>query len=86
MTVAVSLPEEVATLAKSEGGELDRAVAVTIVFYHYERGRLSAGKAAELLGVARAEFEQLRVERGIERPFTGDDLERDLAWAKKRAG
>lgn len=82
MTVAVSLPEDVATLAKSEGGELDHAVAAAIVFYHYERGRLSAGKAAQLLGLDRAEFEQRRMERGIDRPFSPDELSRDVNWAR----
>ncbi|MGH7956895.1 MAG: UPF0175 family protein [Opitutaceae bacterium] len=86
MTVAVSLPEEVANLAKSEGGELDRAVTAAVVFYHYERGRLSAGKAAQLLGVARTEFEQLRIERGIDRPFSSEELERDLVWTQKKPG
>jgi predicted HTH domain antitoxin len=82
MTVAVSLPEEVANLATSEGGELDRAVTAAVVFYHYERGRLSAGKAAELLGVAREAFEQMRVERGIDRPFSNEELKRDLNWTQ----
>jgi predicted HTH domain antitoxin len=83
MTVAVSLPEEVAALAKSEGGELDRAVTAAVVFYHYERGHLSAGKAAQLLGVARNVFEEMRIGRGIDRPFSSEELERDLSWVRK---
>lgn len=86
MTVAVSLPEDVVALAKGEGGNLEHAVAAAVVFYHYERGHLSAGKAAQLLGLDRTEFEQQRVERGIDRPFEREDLERDLDWAKKRIG
>jgi len=82
MTVAVLLPEEVAVLAKSEGADLDRAVTATVVFYHYERGRLSAGKAARLLGLDRTEFERVRAERGIDRPFTGEELDRDMEWGR----
>ncbi len=80
MTVAISLPEEVALLAKKEGQGLDRAVTVALVFYHYERGILSAGKAARLLGLGRSEFEQLRVDQGIDRPFNGEELGRDMNW------
>jgi len=86
MSVAVSLPEEVVALVKGEGGTLEHAVAAAVVFYHYARGRLSAGKAARLLGLGRSEFEQQRIERGIDRPYGRDELERDLEWAKKRIG
>jgi len=86
MTVAVSLPEDVVALAKGEGGNLEHAVAAAVVFYHYERGHLSAGKAAQLLGLDRTEFEQRRMERGIDRPFGREELERDLDWAQKRIG
>jgi len=86
MTVAVFLPEEVVALAKDEGGELEHAVAAAVVFYHYERGRLSAGKAAQLLGLDRTEFERQRIERSIDRPFGHEELQRDLNWAKTRSG
>ena len=80
MSVAVSLPEEVVALVKGDGGTLEHAVAAVVVFSHYERGRLSAGKAARLLGLGRSEFEQLRVDQGIDRPFNGEELERDMNW------
>jgi predicted HTH domain antitoxin len=86
MPVAISLPEEVAALAKCEGGALDRAVVAAVVFYHYERGYLSAGKAARLLGVTRTGFEELRAVRRVDRPFTDAELERDLEWAGKHVG
>lgn len=86
MTVAVSLPEEVVALAKGEGSNLEHAVAAAVVFYHYERGHLSAGKAAQLLGLERVEFERQRLERGIDRPFSSEELERDLDWANTRLG
>lgn len=84
MTAAGSPPEDVAAFAKSKGGELGRGVTTAIGFYHYERGRLSAGKAAQLLGIARDEFEQMRIARGIDRPFSSEELERDLAWSHRK--
>lgn len=80
MIVAVSLPEELALLTKKEGQGLDRAVTVALVFYHYEHGILSAGKAAQLLGLGRSEFEQLRSDQGIDRPFNSEELRRDMNW------
>jgi predicted HTH domain antitoxin len=48
----------------------------------YVRGLISIGKAAELAGLARPEFEAVLAERRIERPYDLTELERDLAWAK----
>jgi len=86
MSVAVSLPEDVVALALDEGGELEHAVAGAVVFYHYGRGRLSAGKAAQLLGMDRTEFEHQRIARGVDRPFEHEDLMRDLDWVKTQIG
>lgn len=40
----------------------------------YAWGQLSAGRAAWLLGIERLAFEQLRIERGIERPASGGEF------------
>jgi predicted HTH domain antitoxin len=37
-----------------------------------------------MAAVTRQEFESLLAQRRIERPFTMDELERDLSWAKDR--
>lgn len=84
MTISVDLPENLARAVLVEGDDVDHGVFVALVFYAYERGSFSAGKAAEMLGVNREEFDRMRVERGIDVPFTSEELEADLAWARSQ--
>ena len=48
----------------------------------YQQGLISLGKAAELSGVQRSEFENLLAELGIERPGSLQHLQSDLDWAR----
>jgi predicted HTH domain antitoxin len=48
----------------------------------YARGLLSLGKASELSGITRQEFESLLAQPRVERPYEVAELGRDLAWAK----
>jgi predicted HTH domain antitoxin len=58
--------------------EVTKEVALAL----YVRGLLSLGKASELSGMTRPEFEFLLAQRHVERPYDTAELERDLAWAK----
>jgi predicted HTH domain antitoxin len=63
------------------GSEEDakRKAKLALVFDLVRRGRVSRAKAAELLGMALAEFPALLAEYGIPWfDYTTDDLERDL--------
>ena len=80
MTISLNLPENLARAVLVDCEEIDHGVFVALVFYAYARARISAGKATEMLGVDRGKFHLMRVERGIEVPFTVEELERDLAW------
>ena len=82
MTVHLEVPDaRVDALAVD--GQLERGVFVALVFYAYERGRLSAGKASELLVVSRERFEELRAQRGIPVSYGADHLESDIQWAQR---
>jgi hypothetical protein len=85
MPVAVALPDEVAALVSDEAGGFDHAVMEAVVWQQYQRGRVSAGRAAILLGLSRADFEAARIDLGICLPFSEEELLHDLAWAEKRA-
>ena len=84
MTISLNLPENLARAVLVDGEEIDHGIFVALVFYAYARGRISAGKATEMLGVDRGKFDLMRVERGIEVPFTEEELETDLAWAQSQ--
>jgi predicted HTH domain antitoxin len=70
--------EEIHLTPAAAQAELTKEVAVVL----YARGILSLGRASEISGVTRPEFEALIARRHIERPYDMVELERDLAWAK----
>jgi predicted HTH domain antitoxin len=65
--------------AANAQAEVKKEVALAL----YARGLLSLGKAVELAGVTRDDFETVLAHRHIERPYDTTELERDLAWAKR---
>ena len=69
---ALGLPWEEARM------ELQREFAVAL----YSRGVLSAGKASEMFGMPRLDFERLLCERQTVRSYSMDDLQHDLEWAE----
>ena len=68
MNMTVEISEAVAALAQAEGGDVAAGVRIAVVLDAYARGKISAGRAANLLGLGRLAFEELRIDRGIERP------------------
>lgn len=56
-----------------------RDVAVELALELYQREKLSLGKAAQLAGMERFEFQVLLGERGLCLTLDVDDLEEDLA-------
>jgi len=47
----------------------------------YASRQMSVGRAAEVSGLSRAEFEKALVDSGIVRHYSASDLEADLKWA-----
>ena len=80
MKITLTIPDD---LAASLGGE-DAAAAwiqADLAVHYYRERRVSLGKAAEMSGLPRWEFEKRIVELGIERDYTEAELEKDMAWA-----
>lgn len=82
MAMELEIPEDVVKTLRlpptEVEGELKRELALAL----YRRGVLSSGKARELAGLTRWEFEELLGKRRIERHYSEEDLERDLEYAK----
>ena len=57
---------------------LRRELAVTC----YEQEILSFGKARELADLSEREFQELLAERGVERHYTDEELDEDVAYAR----
>jgi predicted HTH domain antitoxin len=82
MNVVVEIPEELGRELADSPAALGRRVALDLAIYYYAQHLVSLGKAAELSGLPRGEFEALLAERGIERNYSVADLDADLQWAK----
>jgi predicted HTH domain antitoxin len=78
MSVTLEIPDSAVAemrLAPTElRAELQRDLAVVL----YARGALPIGKAVELAGIKRRDFERLLKERQVRRPFDEAELEREL--------
>jgi predicted HTH domain antitoxin len=71
MTVHLDIPESVAS-------SLRRELAIAL----YGQGILPFGKARELAGTTRFEFAGLVAGRSMPRHYTGEDLARDVEYAR----
>jgi predicted HTH domain antitoxin len=82
MNVVVEIPEELGRELADSPAALGRRIVLDLAIYYYAQQLVSLGKAAELSGLPRGEFETLLAERGIERNYSVADLNADLQWAK----
>lgn len=82
MQVTLEIPDEAVHSMRLRSSDAQAEVSQEIALALYARGWLSLGKATELAGMARLDFEAVLAKRRIERPFDATELERDLAWAK----
>ena len=74
MQVTVELPESIVTNSR----EAERDVFEAVAIQAYAQRRISQGKLAELLGLDIWQTEHLLARRGVARPFTSEDFEREL--------
>ncbi len=79
-SVAVEVPERVLLAEKTDEGSFGREMRILSAVKHFELGRLSSGRAAELAGMGRVEF-LFELER-----HTAFPLEAELRELEARAG
>ena len=83
MTLTFEIPDATWQATGLSKAQAQAGIMKEVALALYRPGLLSAGKAAEVSGVTRLEFEDILAERHIERPYDMPELERDLAWAKR---
>ena len=80
--ISIDLPETVLTALGTTQDKLDREIVVAAVVKWFELGILSQGKAAEVLGLSRAEFlDVLSRYRVSAWQYSKDELDEELSLA-----
>ena len=77
--MTLEIPDSVVSAISSGETDLTAEVKRELALSLYGRGVLSAGKAAELAGVGRMSFESILAKGRMERPFSEEDLAREIA-------
>jgi predicted HTH domain antitoxin len=78
-TVTIALPDDLLAALHRSPGEVQADVRLAAAIDWYHRGLLSQGRAAEIAGVARADFIDALAARRIEVvQVEGDELRREL--------
>jgi predicted HTH domain antitoxin len=83
LKVEIELPRNLLIALNIPESELGRQARVWVLLELFQEGKISAGKAAEVLGLSKAQFIELLNDRNL--PFLDADLkelEREVAAAQ----
>jgi predicted HTH domain antitoxin len=83
MSFIVELPDSVAEALRLPPADAEAEVRKELALALYARGILGFGKARELCGLTKWQFEELLGRRKVIRPYDEDDLAVDLAYARR---
>lgn len=87
MPVTIQLPPEIERQLREQDPALDENARTQFLIANYRAGKLSTGDLAMILGCAtRQEVDHWLAERGVDRPYSLDDLEADRAALDKILG
>ena len=85
MNVTLWIPDDLARELSEKGTAVEHRVASDLAILYYRQGLISSGKASELSGLTRLEFEKQLTEQRIERPGSLGHLQQDLEWARTKS-
>ena len=77
----LKIPEEIVNALRVPPDDIEAELYKELALALYQRGMLSSGKATELSGLTRQQFEDLLGQRKIKRHYGEADLEEDLKYA-----
>ncbi len=80
----ITIPDDVLAAMRLPEGDRERLLKVELAVALYQRGILPLGKARKLAGMTKWEFIEELARRGVERHYSGEELEEDLAFAEGR--
>ena len=80
--VTIRIPKDIVEGARVPEKEFEKIARIELAMALYARGVLSLGQARRLAGLTKWEFLEELAKRGIERHYTQEELEDDIAFAK----
>jgi len=81
MKVEMEVPDEFFAEWGDGAEAVRRRLQLELALHLYASRKVSAGRAAEIVEMSRGCFEEALAASAIERNYSSDDLEKDLAWA-----
>ena len=83
MSVTLTIDDAIARALRLPRVGLESTLKRELALALYGQGALSIGKSAELCAMPVLDFDGLVRERKIERPYSEDEIDQDLAWAER---
>jgi len=83
MSVVLKIPKEITRSMKLPEKELPQRLKMELAVRLYQVGVLTFGKARELAGMSKWEFQFLLGQEGVLRRYDVEDLEKDLFTLEK---
>ncbi len=80
--IVIRIPRDIVEGAKIQENEFERVARIELAVALYVKGILSLGQTRRLAGLSKWEFLEELAKRGIERHYTREELEDDIAFAE----
>ena len=84
MILTLFIPDDLAAEFGGDSLGVSGQVQADLAVMFYMQRRVSLGRAVEMSGMLRGEFERLLGERQVTRDYAVDDFVSDLAWASAK--
>jgi predicted HTH domain antitoxin len=84
MSVTLEIPEDFVQRLQADRPQAEAQLHLELAIALYREGKLPPGRAAEVAGQTRWEFEDTLRKRGVPMPYTIADLEHDLSYVSGR--
>ena len=81
--IEIRVPRDIIEGARVPEKEFEKVAKIELAVALYARGVLSLGQARRLAGLSKWEFLEELAKRDVERHYTREELEDDIAFAEK---
>lgn len=83
MSITLDIPSNIHEALHVSPAEAEQRLKLELAVSLYAQNALGLGKAAELAGLSRLDFNDVLAERGVPMHYGQKELEEDLAYARR---